>query len=96
MDVYNFGELILEVLTNGRVANASGITENTQRENLIREVADDNGIVPSDSLQEDVKSVIEVALLCTRSRPSDRPSMQDALKLLPGLKSPTNAGPHKA
>lgn len=80
MDVYNFGELILEVLTNGRVGNAS---QNLQREDLIRRVGDDNGIVPSSSFHEDMKSAIQVALLCTRSRPSDRPTMHDALKLLP-------------
>ncbi|KAH6772369.1 Leucine-rich repeat transmembrane protein kinase family protein [Perilla frutescens var. frutescens] len=83
LDVYNFGELILEVLTNGRVGNTSGITQNLQREDLIRQVGDDNGIVPSSSLHKDMKSAVEVALLCTRSRPADRPTMQDALKLLP-------------
>ncbi|KAI3446802.1 hypothetical protein Pfo_003467 [Paulownia fortunei] len=96
MDVYNFGELILEVLTNGRLANATEITQNTPREDLIREVAEENGIVSSHSFQQEVKSAIEVALLCTRSRPSDRPSMQDALKLLSGLKSLTNGRAHKA
>ena len=84
MDVYNFGELILEVLTNGRVGNAS---QSLQREDLIRQVGDDNGIVPSSSLHEGMKSAIGAALLCTRSRSSDRPTMQDALKLLPGPES---------
>ncbi|KAK4431826.1 LRR receptor kinase SERK2 [Sesamum alatum] len=91
MDVYRFGELILEFLTNGRLANASEAARNTQREDLIREVAIDNGIVLSGGFQDEVKLAIEVALLCTRSRPSDRPSMQEALKLLStGLRSTTN------
>ncbi|KAK4382653.1 LRR receptor kinase SERK2 [Sesamum angolense] len=91
MDVYNFGELILEVLTNGRLANASETARNTQREDLVREVAVENGIVHSSLFQDEVKSAIEIALLCTRSRPSDRPSMQEALKLLSTmLKSATN------
>ncbi|GFP97053.1 leucine-rich repeat receptor-like protein kinase tdr [Phtheirospermum japonicum] len=80
-DVYNFGKLILEVVTNGRLANASEITQKEDSLLLIREVARENSID-----QEDLKSVIEVALLCTRSRPS----MQVALKLLSGLKSITN------
>ncbi|KAK6151641.1 hypothetical protein DH2020_014276 [Rehmannia glutinosa] len=95
-DVYNFGELILEVLTNGRLANASEITQHAQREDLIKEVANENDIVLSLSFQEDVRSAIEVALQCTRSRPSDRPSMQEALKLLSGLKSVTNGMARKA
>ncbi|KAL1553749.1 leucine-rich repeat receptor-like protein kinase TDR [Salvia divinorum] len=84
MDVYNFGELILEVLTNGKVGNAS---QSLQKEDLMRRVGDDNNIVPSSSLHEGMKSVVEVALLCTRSIPSHRPSMQDALKLLSGPKT---------
>lgn len=80
MDVYNFGELIFEVLTNGRVGNAS---QSLQREDLIRQVGDDNGILPSSSFHGGMKSAVEVALLCTRSRASDRPTMHDALKLLP-------------
>ncbi|KAK6126934.1 hypothetical protein DH2020_039321 [Rehmannia glutinosa] len=95
-DVYNFGELILEVLTNGRLANASEITQHAQREDLIKEGANENDIVLSRSFQEDVRSAIEVALQCTRSRPSDRPSMQEALKLLSGLKSVTNGMARKA
>ncbi|KAH6761218.1 hypothetical protein C2S51_018167 [Perilla frutescens var. frutescens] len=74
-DVYNLGELILEVLTNGRVRNALGITQNLQREDLIRQVGDDNDIVRSSSLHEDMKSAVEVALLCTSSRPANRPTM---------------------
>ncbi|KAL0315303.1 UNVERIFIED_CONTAM: protein NSP-INTERACTING kinase [Sesamum radiatum] len=94
MDVYNFGELILEVLTNGRLANASETARNSQREDLVREVAVENDIVHSSLFQDEVKSAIEIALLCTRSRPSDRPSMQEALKLLStGLKSATNGRP---
>ncbi|KAL6532729.1 hypothetical protein OROGR_013689 [Orobanche gracilis] len=87
MDVYNFGELVLEVLTNGTHANASDVTE---KKDFVREVAHEHGIDRSPSCQDEVKSVIEVALLCTRRRLSDRPSMEDVLKMLSGLKSITN------
>ncbi|KAG8367538.1 hypothetical protein BUALT_Bualt16G0082300 [Buddleja alternifolia] len=88
MDVYNFGELIMEILANGRSTNAATISQNTQNEDLIREIADENGIGPSNSFQEEMlKSFIEVALLCMKSKPSDRPSMQDAQKMLSRLKS---------
>lgn len=84
MDVYTFGGLILDVLTKGRLGNAEVMTrDDLRREDLMREIGEENGISPSSSLYEDMKSAVEVALLCTRSRPSDRPTMKDALKLLP-------------
>ncbi|KAL3824588.1 hypothetical protein ACJIZ3_020617 [Penstemon smallii] len=81
-DVYNFGEFILEILTNGRIANAVDIS----REVLVREIGDENGNVSSNELN----SVIEIALLCTRSRASERPTMQDVLKMLSVLNSERN------
>ncbi|XP_057968360.1 leucine-rich repeat receptor-like protein kinase TDR [Malania oleifera] len=87
MDIYKFGEVILEILTNGRLTNAGGSIQSKQREVLLREVCEENRVIGSTcSSQEEIKLVLEVALLCTRSRPSDRPSMEDALKLLSGLK----------
>lgn len=85
-DIYNFGELILEILTNGKLSNAATSIQNTSKEVLLREVLDENDVAPSSSVQEEIKLVLEVASLCTRVRPSDRPSMEDALKLVTGLK----------
>ncbi|KAK6783530.1 hypothetical protein RDI58_016984 [Solanum bulbocastanum] len=85
-DIYNFGELILEILTNGKLSNAAMSIQNTSKEVLLREVLDENDVAPSSSVQEEIKLVLEVASLCTRVRPSDRPSMEDALKLVTGLK----------
>ncbi|CAK7324906.1 unnamed protein product [Dovyalis caffra] len=53
MDIYRFGEIVLELLTNGRLANAGG------------------------------------AYRARLRRPSDRPSMEDSLKLLSGVNSQT-------
>ncbi|GLT25413.1 hypothetical protein SLA2020_005440 [Shorea laevis] len=87
MDVFSFGEMILEILTNGRLTNAGAGIQIKSRDVLLREINKDNEAVATIiSLQEEIKLVLEVALLCTRSRPSDRPSMEDALKLLSGLK----------
>lgn len=88
MDVYNFGEIILEVLTNGRSANAVGSIRSKPRDVLVREILAENDVGTDRSLQEEIKSVLEVALLCIQSRASDRPSISDALKLLSGLKPP--------
>ena len=83
MDIYEFGELILEILTNGRLTSAAITIHNTPMDALLREIYHENYEVDSsNSFQEEIKLVLEVALLCTRSTPSDRPSMEDALKLL--------------
>ncbi|XP_017983640.1 PREDICTED: leucine-rich repeat receptor-like protein kinase TDR [Theobroma cacao] len=86
MDIYNFGEIILEVLTNGRLTNAGASIQSKPKDVLLREVYNDSEAGSTNSLQEEVKLVLDVAMLCTRSRPADRPSMEEALKLLSGLK----------
>ncbi|XP_030546667.1 leucine-rich repeat receptor-like protein kinase TDR [Rhodamnia argentea] len=88
MDVYNFGEIVLEVLTNGRSANAAGSIRSKPRDVLAREILAENEVSTDRSLQEEIKLVLEVALLCIQSRASDRPSIGDALKLLSELKPP--------
>ncbi|XP_059287971.1 leucine-rich repeat receptor-like protein kinase TDR [Lycium ferocissimum] len=85
-DIYNFGEVILEILTNGKLSNAATSLQNTSKEVLLREILDENDVAPSISVREEIKLVLEVASLCTRARPSDRPSMEEALKLASGLK----------
>ncbi|XP_047333162.1 leucine-rich repeat receptor-like protein kinase TDR [Impatiens glandulifera] len=83
MDIYNFGQMILEVLTNG---NAKHDEVSKPTEALLREIYLENGVVSSKSsiaFQEEIKLVLEAALLCTQNRPS----MKDVLQLLvSGLK----------
>ncbi|XP_031382445.1 leucine-rich repeat receptor-like protein kinase TDR [Punica granatum] len=83
MDVYNFGEIIIEVLTNGRLASAGDSIHNKPKEVLLREICSEN----AGSIQEEVQLVLEVALLCTERPASDRPTARDALKLLSEHKS---------
>lgn len=90
MDVYNFGEIIVEILTNGKLTNAGTSIHNKPREVLLREIYKENEVDSKTSVIEEIKLVLEVALLCTRSRTSDRPSMEDAVKLLSGLKPQDN------
>ncbi|XP_044471289.1 leucine-rich repeat receptor-like protein kinase TDR [Mangifera indica] len=85
MDIYGFGEIILEILTNGRLTNAGTSIRNKPRESLLREICNDNEVGSSSSLQEEIKLVLDVALLCIRTTPSDRPSMNDTLKFLSRL-----------
>ncbi|KAK2451553.1 leucine-rich repeat receptor protein kinase TDR [Trifolium repens] len=84
-DVYNFGKMILEILTGGKLTSAATNIHSNSQEALLREVYNGNEVTSVDSMQE-IKLVIEVAMLCTKSRSSDRPFMEDVLELLSGLK----------
>ncbi|KAL1325635.1 hypothetical protein AAHE18_13G174600 [Arachis hypogaea] len=85
MDVYQFGEMILEILTGGRLTNAAATIQNKPWHVLLREIYDENEVSSANTMQE-IKLVLEVAMLCTSSRSYDQPSMEDALKLLSGIK----------
>ncbi|GAU38144.1 hypothetical protein TSUD_145210 [Trifolium subterraneum] len=86
-DVYNFGKMILEILT-GRKLTASAATNihGNSQEVLLREVYNGHETTSVGSTMQEIKLVFEVAMLCTKSRSSDRPFMEDVLKLLSGLK----------
>ncbi|KEH37840.1 putative protein kinase RLK-Pelle-LRR-XI-1 family [Medicago truncatula] len=84
-DVYNFGKMILEILTGKRLTSAAASIDNKSQEILLREVCNGNEVASASTIQE-IKMVLEVSMICTKSRSSDRPSMEDALKLLSGLK----------
>ncbi|XP_015893107.2 leucine-rich repeat receptor-like protein kinase TDR [Ziziphus jujuba] len=86
MDIYSFGEIILEILTNGRLTNAGASVQGKPKEVLLTDIYSENEVGSSNSVQEEIKLVLEVAFLCTQSRSYDRPTMEDALKLLSGLK----------
>lgn len=81
-DVYSFGEIMLEILSNGRVTNSGASLHSKSRESVLREIINENEVGSNTSVQQEIKRVLEVATLCTRSRPSDRSSMEDTLKLL--------------
>lgn len=85
-DIYSFGELLLEILTNGRLITAGGSIQSKPRDTILREIYDENEGGVAEESREEIKLVLEVAVLCTRSMPSDRPSMEDALRLLSGLR----------
>ncbi|CAJ2637070.1 unnamed protein product [Trifolium pratense] len=80
-DVYNFGKMILEILTGGKLTNAAANIHSNSQEVLLREVYNGNEATSVGSMQE-IKLVIEVAMLCTKSRSSDRPFMEDVYNLL--------------
>ncbi|PON67105.1 Tyrosine-protein kinase [Parasponia andersonii] len=86
MDIYSFGEILLEILSNRRWTNAGASIQNKPMEVLFTELLKENEIGSNSSIQAEIKLVLEVALLCTRSTRTERPSMEEALKLLSVLK----------
>lgn len=84
MDIYNFGNIILEILTNGRTQNVSKSILNKPTEQLLEEICSENEVSPQNSLRKEISLMLEVALLCTRSRSTDQLSMKDVLNLLSG------------
>ncbi|GAB2289127.1 hypothetical protein Dimus_023429 [Dionaea muscipula] len=89
-DIINFGKVILEILTNGRMSTVAKSMQNKTMEVLAAEIHRENKAVGShDSLYEEIKLVLEVAFLCTgSSRPTDhnRPSLEDVWRILSMLK----------
>lgn len=88
-DIYNFGEVILEILRNGEekkevISSKEILLREIYSKNEIFEISDES-ILSQEEMT--IKSVFEVALLCTSSRPSERPSMEEALRLLLDPKS---------
>ncbi|CAH8360489.1 unnamed protein product [Eruca vesicaria subsp. sativa] len=77
-DIYNFGELVLEILTNGKLREAGRLIHNKAKDVLLREVYAEN----ENGFEQEVKRVVEVALLCMTSNQSERPCMEDARRLL--------------
>ncbi|CAM8911470.1 unnamed protein product [Rhodiola kirilowii] len=88
MDVYNFGVVMVEILTNGRLIRAGESMRGKPSEVLLREVYKDNEAQSNRSVQERIKKFVDVALRCTKTRPSERPSMEDVLQLLSESKAP--------
>lgn len=89
-DIFAFGEVVLEILTNGKRKNGGVSIHRTPKEVLLNEIYNENEVAASSSssksVKEEIKLVFEVVLGCTTSKPSDRPSMEDVLKILSGLK----------
>ncbi|KAI3670824.1 hypothetical protein L1987_87466 [Smallanthus sonchifolius] len=85
-DVFHFGEVVLEILTNGKRKGGGISVHKTPKDALLKEIYDDNEVAASSkSVQEEIKLVLEVVLRCTTIKQSDRPSMEDVLKILSRL-----------
>ncbi|KAL7592230.1 hypothetical protein Lser_V15G33230 [Lactuca serriola] len=88
-DIFSFGELVLEILTNGKRKKWGMSVQRTPKDVILKEIYNENEVGASSSsksTQEEIKVVLEVVLGCTTSKVSDRPSMEEVLKILSRLK----------
>ncbi|XP_074367348.1 LRR receptor-like serine/threonine-protein kinase ER1 isoform X2 [Apium graveolens] len=87
-DVYSYGIVLLELLTGRKaVDNESNLhhlilskTEN----NTVMEIVDPDITTTCKDLS-DVKKVFQLALLCSKSQPTDRPTMHDVVCMLSSM-----------
>ena len=77
----HFGEIILEILTYGRLKNVGPSIQSKLNDVLLREIYNDNEVCSTNSLQEEIKPVVDVALLCTRSRPANRRCIEASVRV---------------
>ncbi|KAL3524198.1 hypothetical protein ACH5RR_017032 [Cinchona calisaya] len=93
-DVYSFGVVLLELLTGKKaVDNDSNLHQMIMLkadDNTVMEAVDPEVSVTCMDLAH-VKKVFQLALLCTRPHPSERPSMHDVAKVLVSLHPPPPA-----
>ncbi|KAF5798404.1 putative protein kinase RLK-Pelle-DLSV family [Helianthus annuus] len=91
VDTYSFGIVVLEIISGKRCHNVKGdesvgqsllehawnLYDSGTHSNLVDERLD-----PSEYAIEDVKKIIEIALMCTQSPVSARPAMSEVVTLL--------------
>ncbi|XP_059451268.1 cysteine-rich receptor-like protein kinase 2 [Corylus avellana] len=95
VDIYSFGIVVLEILCGRRISEVKNdpngeyllerawkLYENDKHQELVDETLD-----PNEYTTEEVRGIIEIALLCIQSSPALRPSMSEVVVLLKSKRS---------
>lgn len=100
-DIYSYGVVLLEILSGKKsVEHEFGegnsivdwVRAKLKTKSGINDILDKNAGASCESIREEMKLFLRVALLCTSPSPADRPSMRDVVSMLqeakPKRKSP--------
>nr|POE58154.1 cysteine-rich receptor-like protein kinase 3 [Quercus suber] len=103
VDTYSFGVIVLEIICGRKTSEvqhafdgdyllerAWKLYENNKHSELV-----DETLNPEEYIAEEVKKMVEIALMCTQSSASVRPSMSEVVVLLKGKGSMENRPPTK-
>ncbi|XP_059451266.1 cold-responsive protein kinase 1-like [Corylus avellana] len=103
VDIYSFGVVVLEIICGRRMSEVKNdpngeyllerawkLYENDEHQELVDETLD-----PNEYTTEEVKGIIEIALLCIQSSPALRPSMSEVVVLLKSKGSVERQPPSK-
>ncbi|KAE8022178.1 hypothetical protein FH972_008002 [Carpinus fangiana] len=103
VDIYSFGVVVLEIICGQRISEVKNdpngdyllerawkLYENDRHQELVDEILD-----PNEYTTEEVKGIIEIALLCLQSSPAVRPSMSEVVVLLKSKGSVERQPPSK-
>ncbi|KAE8022180.1 hypothetical protein FH972_008004 [Carpinus fangiana] len=103
VDIYSFGVVVLEIICGRRISEVKNdpngdyllerawkLYENDKHQELVDETLD-----PNEYTTEEVKGIIEIALLCLQSSPAVRPSMSEVVVLLKSKGSVERQPPSK-
>ncbi|XP_059451269.1 cold-responsive protein kinase 1-like [Corylus avellana] len=95
VDIYSFGVVVLEIICGRRISEVKNdpngeyllerawkLYENDKHQELVDETLD-----PNEYTTEEVRGIIEIALLCIQSSPALRPSMSEVVVLLKSKRS---------
>lgn len=94
-DIYSYGVVLMEILSGKRSVDqefgdgnsiVDWVKSKIKTQDGIEGILDKNAGAGCNSVREEMKQMLRIALLCTSRNPADRPSMRDVVLMLQAAK----------